>query len=377
MVSRRETPAGIGGIQLGPMRSFLRSQGYLYREPWGNYLQRFSRKKGGREDNILLPSEREISDYNRRIVEALDSLSRQIQISVDTIVRDIINSAYEIVRIRVNEGNNETTIPYDTSIDLLRGGFALIDSSAVTAVSDDPLAIVRGRRPDVVRRYLDEVRVGQTEVGSFVLTLLMPTSVDANDLNLPTSVSDSFGARVSETLSSTLIAAEEAARASRIQSNRSLMQSGITANFSGAVARILEAAGDVSISIGMTSTAQSAIKRVNSKFLAEDSAKFRDIEGRLTPQGDAEPFTATGTVTEFREPRGKSNGSIVIMCDVHGETRQVRAKFERADRPVIVHAIEKKSEVYIEVDGSLLSKNGHFQLENPILFRTVWRGLLT
>lgn len=375
MVAKRDQMQ-ISGIQLGALRSFLRNQGYIYREPWGRYLQRFSRKKGGREDNVLVPTQRDISDFERRLLEAFDSLSRQLEITSEAILREVVNSAYEIVRIRVNEGEQESTIPYDTSIDLLRGGFALIDSSAVTAISHETLSIIRGRRPDVVRRYLDDVRVGQTEIGSFVLTLLMPTGIDASDLDLPATVSDSFGARVSETFSSTLQAAEEAVRANGVQSNRSLMQSGITANFSGAVARIVEAAGDVSISLARVGITQSTAKRVSSKFLAEDSEKLRDIEERLTPRGDAEPFTVTGTITEFREPRGKSNGSIVVTCDVHGETRQVRTKFDRANRQIVIQALERKSEVYIEVDGDLLSKSGHFQLENPIGFRTVRRGPL-
>ena len=375
MVAKRGQ-SQISGIQLGALRSFLRSRGYVYREPWGRYLQRFSKKKGGREDNVLVPTQRDISDFERRLIEAFDSLSRQLEISSEIILREVINSAYEVVRIRVNEDGHESTIPYDTSIDLLRGGFALIDSAAVSAISHETLSIIRGRRPDIVRRYLDDVRVGQTEVGSFVLTLLMPTGIDANDLDLPTKVSDSFGARVSETFSSTLQAAEEAVRGNGLQSNRALIQSGITANFSGAVARIVEAAGDVSISLAGAGTSQVATKRVVSKFLATDSETLRNIEDRLTPRGGAEPFTITGTITEFREPRGKSSGSIVVTCDVHGETRQVRTKFDRANRQIIIQALERKSEVYVEVDGDLVSKSGHFQLDNPSGFRTVRRGPL-
>lgn len=376
MVIRRDAPNALSTIQLGALRAYLRSQGYLYREQWGKYLERFSRKSRGREEDVLVPTEQRISDYDRRLAVALDALSRQLAIAPEVLIRDIVNSNYEILRIKVYEGTQENTIPYDATIDLLRGGFALIDSSAALALAHEHIAIIRGRRPDVVRRYLDDVRVGQTEVGSFVLTLLMPVAVNATGLNLPAQVRDGFGTRVSESFSSSLKAAEEAVRTQRLQSNRTLIENGITANFSGGIARILEAAGNVSISLSQVGVGRALSKRVASDFSSSDVTRLREIEDRLTPRGDSEPFTVTGTVTEFREPRGKTNGSIIINCDIHGEMRQVRTRFERADRAAVVHAIESKADVFLEVDGDLISKGGHFKLERPNYFRTVPRGVL-
>jgi hypothetical protein len=362
MAFRREIDKSIGDLQLTAIRAFLRANGYTYRERWGGYLERFSRKMRSREENVLIPSQRDISDFERRVAEALDALSRQLEIPYDTLIRNVANSNYEIIRIRVNEGNDQNTIPYDTTMDLLKGGFALIDSSAALTVSHEHLPIIRGRRPDVVRRYLDDVRVGQTEVGSFVLTLLMPMGVDMSGLELPAHLGEGFGSRVSETFASSLTAAEEAVRAPRPLPNRTLINNGVTANFSGGIARMLEAVGDVSIGLSKFAGAQNLSKGQTSRFSSADAEKLRDIEQRLTPKENEEPFTATGT--------------IVVNCDVHGEQRQVRTRFERGDRPTVVHAIEQKAQVFVEIDGYLISKSGHFQLERPTNFRTVPRGPL-
>jgi hypothetical protein len=376
MAVRRDIPQSLSSVRISAVRAYLRSNGYIYREHWGKYLDRYSRKARSREDNVLIPTEIGISDYERRLAEALETLARQLERPFSTLLRDVVNSGYEVVRIRVNEGEEESTVAYDTTIDLLRGGFALIDASAVLAVAQERLPIIRGRRPDVVRRYLDEVRVGQTEVGSFVLTLLMPVGVNSAGLDLPASISDGFGTRVSETFSGSLKAAEEAVRAERIQSNRALIERGVTANFSRGIARIIQSAGGVSISLAQLGAGQGISKRVQSRFSPNDYARLCDIEERLTPRGDSEPFTVTGTVTEFHEPRGKSNGSIVVNCLVHGEMRQVRMKFERPDRAAVVQAIESKAHVFLEVDGDLTSKGGHLHLERAGDFRTVPRGPL-
>jgi hypothetical protein len=377
MAIRREVHSSLSNLTLGGLRAYLRSHGYSYREPWGKLLHRYSRKNNSREDNVLVPAAITMSDYERRLAEALDSIARQLDIPWDAVLRDVANAGYEIIRIRVNEGTNTSTIPYDTSIDLLRGGFALIDASATLAISDEHLSIIRGRRPDVVRKYLDEVRVGQTEVGSFVLTLLMPVGVDDAGFNLPAQVSDGFGTKVSETFSQSLQAAEEAVRGNGFRSNKALIENGVTANFSGGVARIIESAGDVSISLSQVASRHPGLKRTIAKFSSSDSIQLREIEDRLTPSEDAEPFTATGTIVEFREPRGKNVGSIVLNCYVHGEMRPVRMKFDREDRATVIYAIEKKSDVFLEVDGDLISRSGHFHIERPVFFRTVPRGPLT
>ena len=376
MASRRNIQNRVHSVQIGALKAFLNSRGYALREPWGRYLERYSRKRGGREDNVLVPTERKISDFDRRLAEAIDALARQLLLSTDELLREISNSGYEIVKIRVNEGEAESTIPYDTTVDLLKGGFALIDSAAVTAVSHERLSIVRGRRPDVVRRYLDDVRVGQTEVGSFVLTLLMPIGIDASGLDLAPTFVDEFGSRVSRSFSSALQTAEEAVQAKRIVANRTLVENGVTANFSGAIATILESAGSVSIGLTRVGRPKQAAELILSRFAAEDSARLREMETRLKPIGSAEPFTVTGTITEFREPKGRGGGSISVMCDVHGEVRQVRLKFERQDRHVVVHAIERKSDLFLEVDGSLVAKGAQMRLEEPLYFRTVPRGPL-
>ena len=369
--------AVLQSVRLPSLRAFLANRGYKFRERWGAYLDRFSRKIGSREQNVIIPNVRDIKDFDQRLLDAFDALSRQLKTTVSELVREVVNSGYQIVRIKANEGDQSSTLGYDAAIDLLRGGFALIDSSAVVATADYSVSIVRGRRPDAVRRYLDAIRVGQTEVGSFVLTLLMPIGIEAGTMDLPGTVSEGFGSKVSERLVGALQAAELAVRKGELRTKRAMVERGLTSNFSAGIARMIEAVGDVTISLAPATDARRLPQFTASKFLASDLLAFREIERRLTPAEERKPFSLAGTITEFREPRGKTSGTIVLTSEIYGEARPVRLRFGRSERLTIIEALERKAELLLSVEGDLIARGGHFSLEEPRDFRLVPRGLLT
>ncbi|WP_152569599.1 MULTISPECIES: hypothetical protein [Sphingomonas] len=362
-------------ISLSSLKAYLENSGYKRREQWGSFLERFSRKRAGREDNVLLPTQSELVDYEKRVSDLVDALSRQLKLPTPLLLKQIANAGYEVVRIIANEGETQSTLAYDAAIDLLRGGYALIDSSAVVAISSNDLRTIRGRRPDIVRRYLDGVRVGQTEVGSFVMTLLMPVAADGVALDLPPTVADRFGTKVAERMSSALGGTHSAVRSGEM-TIAELTAKGITANFSAGLARMVEAVGDVTLSIAPTLRDNKQLRPTLSTFHYDDVKRLRQIEHQLTPPEHQREMSLSGTVINISEPRGKVSGVIVLKSEVFGEERPVRIKYDRSDRSTIMEAMARKSDVYLAVDGSLTSRGGHYRLDEPHDFRIVGRGSL-
>ena len=372
MDSLRTPSTALEAVELPSARAFLESRGYKFREQWGSYLHRYSRKHGGREENILLPTERDLVDFNRRMLEVIDALSLQLETPPSALLKQIANSGYEVVRIAANPGEQSSTISYDAAIDLLKGGFALIDSSAAVTVADEAVRVVRGRRKDAVRRYLDGVRVGQTEVGSFVLTLLMPLNVE-DAFALPEAVADSFGRKVAQRMASALRATEQVIHKENF-AIRDMIQQGVTANFSGGIARMIEAVGNVSVGIAAAVDNRKAARYPITRFEKANLGTLRELERRLTPKEEREPVTVVGTVTEFREPRSKSSGSILLSAEVYGQERPIRLQFTREQRAIVLEAIERKSDVFLQVSGDLAPKRGHYHLDEARDFELVRRG---
>jgi hypothetical protein len=140
---------------------------------------------------------------------------------------------------------------------------------------------------------------------------------------------------------------------------------------------MVEAVGNVSVSVDPTKRIKSQRNPLVIKFQASDSISLRQIERELTPAEARRPLRVTGTVTEFKEPRGKASGTITVAAQVFGEERAVRAKFAREDRDTILDAISRKAEVELAVSGELIDKGGHLTLEMAHDFSIIRRKLLT
>lgn len=365
----------LSSVTIPALKSYLGQHGYLRREAWGEYLDRFSRKAEGCEQNIFVPTIRSLRDYERRVFDALQELAIFREISVNRIMAEVANYGYEVLRIKVNEGRDQPDIPYDTAIDLLRGGFALVDSSAVLTTAGHHSSYIQGRRSELVRQYLDKVRVGQTEVGSFVLTLLLPTAVEDQSLELPEEEAGSFGSNVADTLSQALKAAERSTRPSRASVDN-LIANGLTANFSRALSSMLKVAGDLSIGVAHPTAGRDDKKNTVARFSSSDVSHFARLEQRLKPEVDVRRLDVAGTIEELREPNGKSSGTIGLRCSVDGEERSVRMKFTRDQRPIIIEALERKSEVFLAANGLLIEKSGRFKLDEVKSFTIMKRGEL-
>jgi len=375
MIDLRQT-SELGQLELESIRRFLQATGYIFREPWGRFLQRYSKKVSSREFDLLVPASRGIVDFDKRLYDLLSDLSEQLKTTVDVVIREIVNSGFQVVRLVANEGSEENTLSYDAGIDLLTNGMVLIDSSATLAVTGERVSHIRGRRPDAVRQYLDRVRIGQTEVGSFVVTLLMPAGLSSDELGYVSSSFDDIGIAVAENFNSALRAAEDIAKSHSRLTDTAIVNRGLTHNFAQALANMVESVD--TLSVGFAPTAAGKSRRVfhQSSFDREGVAALREVEERLSSNPPERQIRLSGVITAIRESSRKASGTVTVEAVMNGETRSVRIDFSRQERHIIADCFERKADVYLTVSGRLIDQNGHLRLLSPNGFDIEPRGRL-
>ncbi|WP_420137991.1 hypothetical protein, partial [Sphingomonas sp.] len=331
----------------------------------------------GKTSEVLLPTSTDIKDYNRRVASLFYDLEQILEMEVDQIYRNLEALSYDVVRIRAHEGRHIGSLQFGEAVDLLENGFELIASAATTAVLERPRSILRGRRPDEVRDYLDRVRMGQTEIGSFVLTLLLPVAPNLNAPALSPEDSTTFGRKVSQRLDSALSASHEAAKVARVQGASVFLEAvekGVTANFCSALAAMLKTAGDLTLRIdhGVNSASTSSQRKFS--FIREDVSVLSDAASALSDRPNDEPAILSGTITTLREASLRKPGSLTLQTYIEGESHAVRIPFSRAERETVIEAFRSKIECTLEVRGSLSRKGSHYSLLNPHDFKIVKFG---
>lgn len=126
-------------------------------------------------EEILLPLSRELSDYAvavHNIFTVIEKIEERSQLQILT---DIQHSGYDVIRIRNASDDTATgTLDLMTSVDFVSASRDMLLSAACSAWSNKRR--YASRKPQEALNYMDTVRFGQTEYGSFILALLSPVA---------------------------------------------------------------------------------------------------------------------------------------------------------------------------------------------------------
>ncbi len=119
---------------------------------------------------VLLPREPSFVDYEKRLVEAAQTIARAYGWRIATLAEQVSAVHADLFFIRVNQFSADGTIPLRQATSLLDSIDQMIRAAAVQAYN--PSSSGRGRLPGIVNEFLtDDVRMGHTKKGSFIITV--------------------------------------------------------------------------------------------------------------------------------------------------------------------------------------------------------------
>ncbi|MDT9591614.1 hypothetical protein RDV89_00950 [Nocardioides zeae] len=141
---------------------------------------------------IHLPRNSALDDYSRRLAQAVSSISSVYDWTLAAVAEHVASVRADLFFLRLDQTSRDGTIPLRQASVLLDGIDTMIRSSALVAHNPSSSA-VGGRIPNYVQEFLNEdVRMGHTKRGSFIITV-------AARLNVPEhSASDSSDPRSAE-----------------------------------------------------------------------------------------------------------------------------------------------------------------------------------
>ena len=359
-------------IGLPELRSFIVSAGFASEGPWGKYLERYHLAHGSDHYDILIPTVPDIADYPDRMRDAINELSRAINDSPVRLLRRISLGDHRVFRLRAHPGATISSLPFDEGTALLFNSKRLIKASAVSAFSESHKKVIRGRSVAAVDDYMERVRIGQSDIGSYVFNILLPSGVgmfEAEDV-------DQNDDAVLTALQSNFALATEMSISKRVPAADKLEEAGMSANFCEALYNIIDWSETVAIQID----GDQRISRRTPAAYEFDRGSLSVLErtaAKLAPEEQPERVTIHGTITRLSEPASKRRGSIDLLAKVRERRRSVRIAFESEDRDVIIKAFKEKASRLLSVSGYLRTeRNGHLVLNEPSGFDASRRGSL-
>ena len=327
------------------------------------------------EAEVVIPFRREAVDFlvhMRNLLSELEIVEERSQLDI---IRDLLNSGFDVIRFAARSTNtSDGTICINDGVKLFNEAKNILLAAACSAVN--PRSVFHARKPQQANDYIENARLGQTEHGSYVLTLLSPVAPQLqpySETNL--FPEDPFERRVVKTLSSGIQSAISAAESSILSIDNTFspfadaVQLGVSANLCESLVGFFEIQNshEIEVSFGWAQN-RPLPTNVHSRILiSNDIIPTITEAARIFRQTDTLlDYPLRGPVIKLERQDGHSDGHVTIMTIVEDMMRKVTLQLPEDEYELATKAHQNYQSV--QVRGNLSKVGRLYQLKSPTSF---------
>lgn len=335
---------------------------------------------------LLLPYDPEYRDFPLRFSEALNVLSQVHHLRGQALAMEIASARSDILLLRADQYSVDGSIPLQEAQGLLDSAHKMLLAAACAAIA--PRASFAGRKPNAAREFLaEDVRMGHTMRGSFVITIL--TRLDEGDEPLPEldagpmralpahTVDDqydlSFNRRVMTTLATGMSAVEELLTPHPSIDLNEAVELGASAEMLESVASISSFEGLRGIDLSFRWSSSHALPgndvpdRVElPRVDVERVGRLRDTLRRRPP---VEHDQVIGQVVRLERQEGSPEGIVVVDGYVARSRRRVKVELRGEAYRLAVRSHETQSPVIVA--GKITHEKRSYWIRTVTRFETL------
>jgi hypothetical protein len=308
----------------------------------------------------------------REALLELEAVENRSQLEI---LRDLYNSGFDVVRLAAQSTRTaDGTVDIDEGVLLFERARDTLYAAACSTVK--PQAVFHSRRPQAANEYMRKARLGQTEQGSYVLTLLSPVAPQLtphSDTDL--FPEEPFERRVVQTLARSVRLAVGAAESSvtgpapDFSPFQNAVAGGVSANLCEGIAGLFSAADPATVELSISwalnrPTPNEAHSRV---LISSDVIPTLQEAARLFRAFDRlENYEIKGPVIKLQRDQTAPFGMVTVLAPVEGRTRKVTLVLPDRDYQTAVVAHHQHR--YVRVVGTVAREAKTYRLENPVNF---------
>ena len=355
-------------ISPASLAAYARVMGWEKTEPYGAHSDVYS---ANNLPEIILPRTQNLGDYATVVSQLIGIFSSVANYDEISVYRDLTTADRDVVRLRAH-GNDDGKIAVNIGVDMLSGARDMLLAAACSLDANDRRALYRSRANRQANRYVDSIRLGQTEQGSFVIALLTPVVSPRTQL---TYREEPMERRITAHLTHALEAAHAATERTVIGESDAFseaVQQGVSANLCEALVKLIDPFPDLDVSVSWAWTRSINKQRSSVRFASSDVPILRDAAQSFrnsTPRLDERLF---GYVQRLKRDERETEGTITLRAPIDKNTYSVTAVLNQRDYQQAIHAHESRSPVIVE--GDLERVKSRWHLTNAKIANIVWEA---
>lgn len=152
---------------------YLKDTGWIQFQSKRTNVKIYQFEMGKNFFQASIPTDKNLSDYKQAMYKAVKTVAKVEQKSVEQVMLYLLNPNTDILKIRLEKKEIEAgNILFNDAIRLYENVKKLLAATALDILH--PKKYHQGRSDDAIMKFLSNCRFGQTEIGSYVVSVVCP-----------------------------------------------------------------------------------------------------------------------------------------------------------------------------------------------------------
>jgi hypothetical protein len=332
---------------------------------------------GEPDAEVVLPRTREFADYALRMGDVTEMIAAVEERSIREVLLDLSAPPADIIRLGILASEASLgTLPLEEGIRLMEGGRDMLLAAACSA--HRPQAFYPRQSFREASEFLSTCRLGQTERGSFIATIIAPVPPLIVEPSLFTDAPpiEPYARRVTLQLMTGLKVVRDSIQAGAHDQMLKGVDAGVSANLCEAIATVKPPGDQSSLQIRITwARSRANVPSEIPQKIAFSQAAFPIIEEvgrRLRERGTPKLDRIAGFVISLR---GETTllegfeGKVIVNSVIAGQSSRVQMTLNKADYAKACDA--HRDALRVAVSGDLHRGAKLFELLRPQNFQII------
>lgn len=163
----------IENINHSAFAKYLKDTGWRQFKSKRTNVKIFQREEAGKFFQVTLPVERELSDFNTAMYKAVEIVAEVEKKSVEQVFLYLLNPNTDILKVRIEKNNVEAgSILFRDALPIYVNAKNLLEATTLDILQ--PKRYHQGKANKATLDFLSHCRFGQTEIGSYIISIICP-----------------------------------------------------------------------------------------------------------------------------------------------------------------------------------------------------------
>lgn len=345
--------------------AYARASGWTKAGPFGDHSDVYA---GPNLPEIILPRHQRLGDYAsvvQRLIQVFAEIADTTQIAL---YRDLATADRDVVRVRAPDGDNGSVTLGD-GVGLVQGAREMLLAAACSLGTPQPF--YRAGANKEATEFLRRVRLGQTEHGSFIITLLGPVVPPPIQRELPLgsdggTEDDPIGRKITTRFVDALNAVRKATEDTLMGHADAFWKAvpqGVSANLCQGLVKTMEPFRLVDVTLTWARTRPMPRIRDVVRFAKSDIPILRQAIASFSSGEPQRDTILMGFVRILRRDESELDGTVKLWTWVEGKNRSVSTVLGQSDYEKVLEAHKEHAAVVFR--GDLERSGQRFRLLNP------------